>query len=605
GDHIIDYSYDDRGRKSERILWADGQYDVSTTTYTYDVLSRLTAVSNSSMPTATQNTIYTYDQNGRLLTETTGGLVTSYEYNNAGLVTVKSSVLPGMNSEDPYVIPAHYEYDYNTNGNQRGKHIPRDRHYISYTYDGAGRLVLEAHGGLGIDHQTSYVYDASGNRTREIYVANPTEQYGTLAINTTDYVYDANNRLISLSSGGVTNTYTYDNNGNMLADGSKTFTYNVLNQLVSFTNGPVTANYGYLPNGLRSYKSVTDGTNSTYNSFVWDGDKLAYEYTATNANTPQMYVGTVYNYGHGLVSHSDNLNGNYILYATDGHGDVTKLLDATNPNFYDPVDENEFDAFGNGGANEYSRMGYTGEYHDAETGFIYLRARYYSPAIGRFINEDPIRDGLNWYVYCNNNPVNFVDPTGLDAIVITSTDSVDVLGVSFGHTSVIAQDENGDWYYYYWGNKNAFVEPVPAEVMESLVNEGSLDSFNTWLNDDANKDKFENSTKSYEKSTYIEGDFSESVKYFESLIHGDSGDSGDNKSVIITRKVPTTSILGHTPDRVAGPYNKDYKPFSNNCVTTSIDGLEKGILPNGKRFHSPKTFIPNTYAYILEFECDY
>ena len=45
-------------------------------------------------------------------------------------------------------------------------------------------------------------------------------------------------------------------------------------------------------------------------------------------------------------------------------------------------------------------MGYTGEYHDAETGFIYLRARYYNPAIGRFINEDPIRDGLNWYVYC-------------------------------------------------------------------------------------------------------------------------------------------------------------------------------------------------------------
>ena len=91
GDHIIDYSYDDRGRKSERILWADGQYDVSTTTYTYDVLSRLTAVSNSSMPTATRDTTYTYDQNGRLLTETTGGLVTSYEYNNAGLVTKKTN----------------------------------------------------------------------------------------------------------------------------------------------------------------------------------------------------------------------------------------------------------------------------------------------------------------------------------------------------------------------------------------------------------------------------------------------------------------------------------------------------------------------------------
>ncbi len=64
----------------------------------------------------------------------------------------------------------------------------------------------------------------------------------------------------------------------MLSDGSKTYTYNVLNRLVSFTNGPVTANYGYLPNGLRAYKSVNDGTNSTYNSFVWDGDTLIYEY---------------------------------------------------------------------------------------------------------------------------------------------------------------------------------------------------------------------------------------------------------------------------------------------------------------------------------------
>ncbi|MBE6572475.1 MAG: hypothetical protein E7656_09535 [Ruminococcaceae bacterium] len=124
-----------------------------------------------------------------------------------------------------------------------------------------------------------------------------------------------------------------------------------------------------------------------------------------------MYVGTVYNYGHGLVSHSDNLNGNYILYATDGHGDVTDLLNASSTDL-DTLEQNQFDAFGNGGANEYSRMGYAGEYHDAETGFIYLRARYYNPAIGRFINEDPLRDGLNWYIYCGNDPVNRHDPDG-------------------------------------------------------------------------------------------------------------------------------------------------------------------------------------------------
>lgn len=44
---------------------------------------------------------------------------------------------------------------------------------------------------------------------------------------------------------------------------------------------------------------------------------------------------------------------------------------------------------------------------------VYLRARYYSPDTGRFISEDPIRSGMNWYAYCHNDPINFVDPTGL------------------------------------------------------------------------------------------------------------------------------------------------------------------------------------------------
>ncbi len=76
----------------------------------------------------------------------------------------------------------------------------------------------------------------------------------------------------------------------------------------------------------------------------------------------------------------------------------------------------DFDAFGNeteSTATYYNPMKYCGEYADSETGLIYLRARYYDPAIGRFISEDPVKDGLNWYVYCSNNPVMFVDPLGL------------------------------------------------------------------------------------------------------------------------------------------------------------------------------------------------
>ena len=50
----------------------------------------------------------------------------------------------------------------------------------------------------------------------------------------------------------------------------------------------------------------------------------------------------------------------------------------------------------------------------AKKRLYYFNARYYDATIGRFINVDPIQDGLNWYVYANNNPLNRVDPTGLD-----------------------------------------------------------------------------------------------------------------------------------------------------------------------------------------------
>jgi RHS repeat-associated protein len=44
----------------------------------------------------------------------------------------------------------------------------------------------------------------------------------------------------------------------------------------------------------------------------------------------------------------------------------------------------------------------------------YFNARFYDATTGRFINVDPVQDGTNWYVYCLNNPLSMVDPTGLD-----------------------------------------------------------------------------------------------------------------------------------------------------------------------------------------------
>ena len=61
-----------------------------------------------------------------------------------------------------------------------------------------------------------------------------------------------------------------------------------------------------------------------------------------------------------------------------------------------------------GGEAESNAFRYNGQYTDEETGLIYLRNRYYDLSIGRFTPEDPVQDGMNWYVYCGNDPVNLI-----------------------------------------------------------------------------------------------------------------------------------------------------------------------------------------------------
>jgi len=53
-----------------------------------------------------------------------------------------------------------------------------------------------------------------------------------------------------------------------------------------------------------------------------------------------------------------------------------------------------------------------------ETGLVYMRARYYEPVTGRFISEDPARDGVNWYLYADGNPVNKVDESGRNPLIL-------------------------------------------------------------------------------------------------------------------------------------------------------------------------------------------
>jgi hypothetical protein len=54
----------------------------------------------------------------------------------------------------------------------------------------------------------------------------------------------------------------------------------------------------------------------------------------------------------------------------------------------------------------------------------YYNARWYDQKTGRFSTEDPLRDGNNWYMYCQNNPMTWIDPTGWEKLVISGTDEM-------------------------------------------------------------------------------------------------------------------------------------------------------------------------------------
>ena len=73
------------------------------------------------------------------------------------------------------------------------------------------------------------------------------------------------------------------------------------------------------------------------------------------------------------------------------------------------------------------------------TGQCYYNARWYDPNLGRFTTEDTIKAGLNWFIYANNNPLRFVDPTGLQ-----STAELDYRNYGIDDYSVSAPDSDID-----------------------------------------------------------------------------------------------------------------------------------------------------------------
>ncbi|MGB8323367.1 MAG: RHS repeat-associated core domain-containing protein, partial [Candidatus Acidiferrum sp.] len=163
--------------------------------------------------------------------------------------------------------------------------------------------------------------------------------------------------------------------------------------------------FKYDPFGRRIYKSSTAGTSI----YAYDGANIVEETNSSGAAVAR-YVQTK-NVDEPLAILR---SGATSYYEQDGLGSVTSLTNAAGT----VAQTYTYDSFGNLIASTGSLINnfrYTGREFDTETGLYFYRARFYDPAAGRFVREDPagFEAGLNFYRYAVNNPINFNDPFGL------------------------------------------------------------------------------------------------------------------------------------------------------------------------------------------------
>lgn len=408
---VVSHSYDDDGLRIQMNSPSGSPMD-----YTWTARAQLAGVSRDGPPPLA---VYTYDKAGRLThLAHENGITEEKSYNAAGELTANLHKLSGT------TVSGH-GYGYDTTGRRTSETFPGSTTAArTYGYDTADQIASVDYGGGQTD---AYNYDAAGNRatasvaslggTTLTYTANNANQYTTItgmsapvhdsngnltSQNGVNYTWDSENRLLSVSDGTVTNTFTYDGQHRRVTKRTA-------------VSGTVTEKTHYLYDG---WNVIEERTNT---------DTTAYHDLTTFTLTRRLTWGTDLSgslQGAGGVGgllmveeFSGTTTAHHLQY--DGNGNVTEITDSSGAK----AATYRYDAFGNtlvatGSYAPTNRYRFSTKPLDTEVAgapLYYYGYRYYDPVTGRWPSRDPIEEegGLNLYGFVGNEPISWVDFLGL------------------------------------------------------------------------------------------------------------------------------------------------------------------------------------------------
>jgi RHS repeat-associated protein len=357
----------------------------------------------TSLSYADQTTRYTYDKDGLLLSS-----------GDFTLVRDKKSALVESLSDNSFIL----KYKYQKDGTLKKLTA---KNYTLELHTDKGKII-EKKEKLGKKNNAyRYTYDTRGRLTQVKKNAKVVESY----------TYDANSNRLSATINGVTtsasytlddnlevygdNTYRYDTDGNLIEkttpQGTTTYLYTTKGTLTKVVTPTNTIEYILNPLEQRVAKKVDGQITEKY---LWaDLTTLLAVYDANDTLTQR------YNYTHNRMPTSMTQN-NQTYYLHYDQVGTLRLITDINQNI---IKEITYDTFGNilqdTNPNFQVPFGFAGGLHDTDTNLVHFGYREYDPYTGKWTTKDPIDfngGDSNLYGYVLQDPVNLVDPKGLNPL---------------------------------------------------------------------------------------------------------------------------------------------------------------------------------------------